>query len=134
MAVGHGRARTYARRRRRRVAAADNDLTPAQWALLKYAWGGCAYCGAMGTPLQKDCIQPIAHGGRYTVTNVVPACKSCNASKWDLEVTTWLRHKQFNEEAFLTRYLQISAEISTMVNAKPSAATSDIDSEIDKVA
>lgn len=50
---------------------------------------------------------PIANGGRYTLTNVVPACRSCNASKCSTEVTSWLRRKHFDEAAFLTRQIEI---------------------------
>ncbi|MGV7903999.1 HNH endonuclease, partial [Mycobacterium kansasii] len=75
------RARTrkarIARRRAKRVAAADNDLTGAQWEELLGLWGVCAYCGGEG-PFQKDCVLPISRGGRYTQQNVVPACRSCN--------------------------------------------------------
>ena len=46
----------------------------------------------------------ISRGGRYTVDNVVPACASCNTSKCNEEVTTWLRRKRLDERAFLTRY------------------------------
>ena len=42
-----------------------HDLTDAQWAALTHAWGGCAYCGASATPLQRDCVQAISRGGRY---------------------------------------------------------------------
>ena len=95
------------RRRQRRVRQADNDLTDAQWELLKDAWGGCAYCGAIGRALQRDCVQPIRLGGRYTVTNVVPACGSCNASKGHREVTAWMRRRRLDESAFLTRHLDV---------------------------
>ena len=95
------RAATYARRRKRRMAQLDHDLTNAQWAALKDAWGGCAYCGARDADLQKDCMLPISRGGRYTLANVVPACRSCNASKWHNEVTTWMRRKKLDESAFL---------------------------------
>ena len=60
-------------------------------------------------PLQRDCLLPISHGGRYTVSNVVPACASCNTSKWDLEVTTWLRRKNLDERTFLLRLTAIQA-------------------------
>jgi 5-methylcytosine-specific restriction endonuclease McrA len=89
------------------VARADNDLTTEQWALLRAAWGGCAYCGAGDVALQRDCVMPISRGGRYTVENVVPACGSCNASKRNDEVTSWLRRKRLDERAFLTRYAEI---------------------------
>jgi 5-methylcytosine-specific restriction endonuclease McrA len=83
------------------MAKVDHDLTDAQWSALKEAWGGCAYCGAKRTDLQKDCMLPIANGGRYTLDNVVPACRSCNASKCSSEVTTWLRRKKMDEGSFL---------------------------------
>ena len=107
MATG-ARKKTYARRRARRVKAAANDLVPSQWEQAKTYWGGCAYCGKSGAALQKDCVQPIAHGGSYTIANVVPACRSCNASKCDSEVTTWLRRKHLDESEFLRRFVAFS--------------------------
>ncbi|MBB1011610.1 HNH endonuclease, partial [Dietzia kunjamensis] len=71
----------YAKRRQRRLSRVDNDLTDPQWARILDAWKACAYCSATGPALQKDCVQPISRGGRYTLENVVPACASCNASK-----------------------------------------------------
>ncbi|PFG20094.1 HNH endonuclease [Serinibacter salmoneus] len=94
----------YARRRQRRLDRVDNDLTDDQWVLLQEAWLGCAYCGADGVALQRDCVMPISRGGRYTIANVVPACASCNASKHNSEVTGWLRRKKLDERAFLERW------------------------------
>ncbi len=84
--------------------AADNDLTPLEWSEIRAAWGGCAYCGATGVPLQRDCVLPLSRGGRYTIENIVPACRSCNASKSNDEVTGWLRRKSLDERAFLLRH------------------------------
>ena len=81
----------------------DNDLTPHQWADLLEAWGAGAYCRAEGPGLQRDCVTPISRGGRYTLENVVPACRSCNASKHNSEVTGWLRRKKLDERTFLLR-------------------------------
>lgn len=106
------RAATYARRRKRRMAAVTHDLTEDQWHALMEAWGGCAYCGGDGAALQKDCMLPISRGGRYTVRNVVPACGSCNASKCNTEVTTWLRRKRMDERAFLVRQAEIAGVLS----------------------
>lgn len=89
------------------MAKVDHDLTDAQWAALQEAWGGCAYCGASG-PLQKDCLLPISRGGRYTLANVVPACRSCNASKCNTELTTWLRRKELDEGTILLRQVEIA--------------------------
>lgn len=107
MPVSRSRRARLDRKRRRRVAAADNDLTPAEWAAIQARWGGCAYCGASGIPLQRDCVQPISRGGRYTLMNVVPACAPCNASKSNGEVTSWLRRRRLDEAAFLLRYVAV---------------------------
>ncbi|MEO1064845.1 MAG: HNH endonuclease signature motif containing protein [Actinomycetota bacterium] len=91
----------------RRMQRADNDLTDVEWEALRAAWGGCAYCGATGVALQKDCVLALSRGGRYTLDNVVPACRSCNASKCNDEVTGWLRRKRLDERAFLLRHVEI---------------------------
>ncbi|MCE1179230.1 MAG: HNH endonuclease [Micrococcales bacterium] len=106
------RAATYARRRQRRMARVTHDLTPQQWRALVEAWAGCAYCGKDDGALQKDCMLPISRGGRYTLTNVVPACRSCNASKCNSELTTWMRRKRLDERAFLTRLGEISLALA----------------------
>jgi 5-methylcytosine-specific restriction endonuclease McrA len=98
-----------ARKRKRRMHAADNDLTVAEWASIREAWGGCAYCGMTDVPLQRDCVLALSRGGRYTVGNVVPACRSCNASKSNDEVTRWLRRKRLDEGAFLLRHREVLA-------------------------
>lgn len=102
----------YAKRRQRRLDRVDNDLSADQWQDLVARWGGCAYCGATTASLQKDCVLPISRGGRYTVTNVVPACASCNASKHNSEVSGWLRRKRLDEGSFLLRYAQILQALS----------------------
>jgi hypothetical protein len=95
------------------MALKEHDLTESQWTALKATWGGCAYCGATGTPLQKDCVLPISRGGSYVLANVVPSCRSCNASKCNAEVTTWMRRKKLDEGNFLIR----QAEINMMLAA-----------------
>ena len=94
------------------MSGVEHDLTDEQWAALKAAWSGCAYCGAADRPLQRDCVLPISRGGRYTVRNVVPACGPCNASKCNDEVTGWLRRKRLDERAFLLRYHELAAELA----------------------
>lgn len=110
MAAGSRRVRA-ARRRQRRLATGTHDLTEVQWVALQSAWGGCAYCGADDAGLQRDCVLPISRGGRYTLDNVVPACRSCNASKCNFEVTGWLRRKQLDEQDFLLRHAEIRATL-----------------------
>ena len=90
----------------------EHDLSDEQWAALKEAWGGCAYCGVAGKPMQRDCVLALSRGGRYTLDNIVPACGSCNTSKCNDEVTGWLRRKRLNEGSFLLRYSRIKTTLA----------------------
>jgi 5-methylcytosine-specific restriction endonuclease McrA len=94
------------------MARVEHDLTDEQWLALQAAWGGCAYCGAAGRPLQRDCLLALSRGGRYTLDNIVPACRSCNASKCNDEVTGWLRRKRLDERSFLLRHHEISRTLA----------------------
>jgi 5-methylcytosine-specific restriction endonuclease McrA len=111
VAVTRSRKARAARRRKRRIDAAVHDLSDGQWLALQASWGGCAYCGATGVALQRDCVLPISRGGRYTLENVVPACRSCNTSKCNDEVTGWLRRKRLDERAFLLRFVEVRNEL-----------------------
>ena len=117
--MGRGRKARADLRRKRRMERMVHDLTDRQWAALKDAWAGCAYCGATSTPLQRDCVLPISRGGRYTLDNVVPSCRSCNTSKCNDEVTSWLRRKRLDERSFLLRHLEIR---TTLGHSMPCAA------------
>lgn len=112
MAVDRSRKATAARRRKRRMERVEHDLSDEQWAELALAWGGCAYCGATNRPLQRDCVLALSRGGRYTLDNIAPACRACNASKCDDEVTAWMRRKRLDERAFLLRHLEIQTALA----------------------
>jgi hypothetical protein len=43
---------------------------------------------------------------------VVPACRSCNASKCNTEVTTWLRRKRMDEGRFLVRQAEVTRALA----------------------
>jgi 5-methylcytosine-specific restriction endonuclease McrA len=130
MAATRTRQARAARKRRARMGRVEHDLSDDQWAALTAAWGGCAYCGASGRGLQRDCVLAISRGGRYTLDNVVPACGPCNASKCNDEVTGWMRRKRHDEAAFLLRYLEIRSELDlrfTAAAALPGTAETDPD-------
>jgi 5-methylcytosine-specific restriction endonuclease McrA len=124
VAVKMSRKARIARRRKRRVDSVVNDLTDAQWAALQMAWAGCAYCGKDDESLQRDCVLAISRGGRYTLENVVPACRSCNTSKCNDEVTGWLRRKRLDERAFLQRYVELRMELMLRFPAPQDVADS----------
>jgi 5-methylcytosine-specific restriction endonuclease McrA len=90
----------------------EHDLSPDQWDAIKRAWGACAYCGDTGPALQRDCVLAISRGGRYTLDNIAPACRSCNASKCNEEVTTWMRRRRLDERSFLLRHLEIQRALA----------------------
>lgn len=97
----------------------EHDLSDDQWNALKSAWGGCAYCGTTTKPLQRDCVLALSRGGRYTLENIVPACRACNTSKCNEEVTTWLRRKRLDERAFLVRHLEIKGALALRFVPEP---------------
>jgi 5-methylcytosine-specific restriction endonuclease McrA len=47
----------------------------------------CHYCGGAGG--EADHIVPISRGGLNHPQNLVPACRSCNASKGNRLVSEW---------------------------------------------
>ena len=75
------------RGRRRRALKANapiNDLTPAQWVMIKNHYKhSCVYCGKKSQRLTQDHVIPLSKGGSHTLSNVAPACKSCNSKKRD---------------------------------------------------
>jgi 5-methylcytosine-specific restriction endonuclease McrA len=97
----------------------EHDLSDEQWSALTTAWGGCAYCGQTEGTLQRDCVLAISRGGRYTLGNVVPACRACNASKCNDEVTGWLRRRRLDERSFLLRYAEIARALARQYGAEP---------------
>lgn len=54
----------------------------------------CAYCGTDAS-LQMDHFLPIASGGPDVLSNLIPACSSCNTSKQDKDPYTWFSAQSF---------------------------------------
>lgn len=66
----------------RRRGAPISDLTEGQWSAIKMAFSHrCAYCRKKPKTLTQDHITAVSAGGSHTISNVVPACASCNARK-----------------------------------------------------
>ncbi len=56
--------------------------TREEWEALKERYGfKCFYCGKEKLRLTKDHIVPVSKGGSNAITNIVPACRSCNSKK-----------------------------------------------------
>lgn len=55
---------------------------------LQEGFGECIYCGEKGETT-FDHLIPLSKGGRDTISNQVPACRSCNSSKGARDVIEW---------------------------------------------
>lgn len=71
------------KRRAREAAVAINDFTAAQWIAMQIAYDHrCSYCNKRCKgKLSQDHVTPLSKGGNHTLSNIVPACKSCNSRK-----------------------------------------------------
>lgn len=57
------------------------SFTAGEWKDLKERYGNrCLCCGSTG-PLTADHVIPLSKGGRGTIDNIQPLCKSCNSTK-----------------------------------------------------
>lgn len=66
-------------------------ITFDEWMLLIRMFDGmCAYCGITPEKLTMDHIIPISKGGRHVVSNIAPACRSCNCRKRTMDVKTFM--------------------------------------------
>lgn len=60
----------------------------------------CAYCGASGD-MQIEHVKPISQGGLHHISNIVPACLSCNYAKHTDPMEQWYRSQPFFDPARL---------------------------------
>lgn len=69
-------------KRKHQIQTTDCTLTVAQWREIKDRFGhACAYCNRKMERLEMDHVIPLSKGGTHTATNIVPACRTCNAKK-----------------------------------------------------
>ncbi|MGC4745818.1 HNH endonuclease [Micromonospora sp. DT201] len=62
----------------------------AEWQeLLRQYDHRCVYCGIRSDRLEKDHVIPLTRGGRHAISNILPACKGCNISKYDHLLVEW---------------------------------------------
>ena len=77
----HHLSKRYKSRKRH---ALHVDLSLQQWEEIQAAYHyRCVYCDKKPRKLEMDHITPLSKNGNHTATNIVPACRSCNAKKRD---------------------------------------------------
>lgn len=76
------RTRESAERRIRVKLASIAKFTPGQLRERLSVFGGtCAYCGA-NSPTHIDHVKPLSRGGAHCLSNLRPACPTCNMRKY----------------------------------------------------
>lgn len=93
------KARRYNSRKRasRRTALVVIGLPDLTMRLNAFS-NSCAYCG-QSSKLEADHVLALSKGGIDETSNIVPACRRCNASKHARPVETWYRRQPFFTEA-----------------------------------
>ncbi len=89
------RSKSKARKAKIRGNAIEH-LTPKDITAHFNAFGRCcAYCGDTESDLHIEHFYPISRGGAHCKSNIVPACPSCNYSKFDHDPFWWYRRQPF---------------------------------------
>lgn len=67
----------------------EATLTKEQWEQIKIDFNySCAYCGKE-LPLEQEHFIALSKSGEFTTNNIIPACRSCNASKNNKDFFKW---------------------------------------------
>ena len=93
-------------------------LTVEQWLLIKkYFNYRCCYCGTK-TKLEQDHLRALSHGGKTTLANIVPCCRSCNAKKNAQHFEKWYKLQPFFDEQRLGKIRAFIITSGILVNAE----------------
>lgn len=114
------KARLQARKRKAMLRGNTAVLvTPSQIRSRFAEFGNrCAFCNIdlMTLPKRKRTVEhliPIIKGGPHSLSNIVPSCLSCNASKSDRDIETWYRRQPFFKEARWRKIKRCCPDAST---------------------
>lgn len=111
------RKRREVSRWRQRLNSTTYDYDDNDWIeALNFFNKKCCYCGAE-TELERDHFIPLSKGGPFIKENIVPACRSCNASKQDKLFEEWYFEQDYYDkerEKKVYDYLGISGKIQQL--------------------
>lgn len=74
--------------RRRAAKKATGAFTIPQSFLKRLYASSCFYCGSTDR-IEADHVMPLSRGGKHSMSNLIPACRGCNASKNNKTVMEW---------------------------------------------
>ena len=69
----------------------------------------CAYCGS-DDRMEIEHVRPISNGGAHDISNIVPACQKCNASKRVNPMEDWYRSQPFFSELRLRKIQSVTGD------------------------
>ena len=69
----------------------------------------CAYCGS-DDRMEIEHVRPISKGGAHDISNIVPACQKCNASKRVNPMEDWYRSQPFFSELRLRKIQSVTGD------------------------
>ena len=102
----------YTQKYRARKNSLISDFTTDQWQqCLTHFNHQCAYCDCTEI-LEQEHVIPVSKGGHYTADNIIPACRSCNASKNNKPLEEWyINHQSYStlRMDFIKDYLEINS-------------------------
>lgn len=94
--------------RRARIRKLPNTMTVKEWKHCKKHFDyRCAYCGKL-EPLEQEHFIALTKDGEYTHNNIIPSCRSCNASKGNKDFFVWYKGYRYyskKREQFILEYL-----------------------------
>ena len=103
------RYRNYNQNYYHKTRSLISTFSPQSWQqCLTYFNHQCAYCGSTES-LEQEHVIPVSRGGHYTPDNIIPACRSCNASKNNKIMQDWFtQHENYSVErmANILKYVQ----------------------------
>jgi 5-methylcytosine-specific restriction endonuclease McrA len=78
----------------------------------------CAFCGSADELIVEHFI-PRSKGGPHAIGNLLPACHSCNTSKFNHDPEKWYRSRPFFTEARWRKILRVLGKSKDSVNQLP---------------
>ena len=109
------RRRQYKQKRKAFKKRLPHTLTLDQWEKIKNDFNNkCAYCGQseqkhkeeFNEQLHQEHFIPLSKGGGYTHNNIIPACRSCNTSKYNTDFFEWYPTYEYYDKQRETKILE----------------------------